>query len=89
MSEKSVFPFFRSRGFVFNGSDISRFWFIKTWGRKIAIGYIFCCAYQYIVEILSSKFKKKTFLPCFEHFLAIFFSAIGTGLVSRRSLGTT
>ena len=49
---------FWSRGFVPSGSEISRFWYIKTRGRKIAVEYIFCYTYQYIEEILSSKFKK-------------------------------
>ena len=37
------------------GSEIWRFWHIKTRGRKIAIEKFFCYTYQHIGEIWSSK----------------------------------
>ena len=37
------------------GGGISRFWYIKTRGRKVASKYFFCYTYQCIVEILSIK----------------------------------
>ena len=40
-----------------SGSEISRFWYSKTQGRKINVENIFCCTYQFIVEILCSKQK--------------------------------
>ena len=33
------------------GSEIWRFWHIKTWGKKIAIEKFFCYTYQHIGEI--------------------------------------
>lgn len=43
-----------------NGSEISRFWYIKTRKRKIAITFFFYYSYQCIAEIKSSNKEKKS-----------------------------
>ena len=51
----SQFPVFGPAVLYPTGSEISRFWYVKTRGKKITSNNLFYYIYQYIVEILSSK----------------------------------